>query len=119
MDPHVGDVAAMTDGRGFFDVDVKSMPVGRRYFPAQPRTITEGHDQICCQTRSDDGPVRARLLHSKSGIIRCSICFPGPSLVRLARGQLMAGWCVVSHGMRDTHTSRVMSREGVWNDGKR
>lgn len=43
MDPDVGDVAAMTDGRGFFDVDVKSMPVGRRYFPAQPRTITEGH----------------------------------------------------------------------------
>jgi hypothetical protein len=44
MDPHVDDVAAMTDRRGFFDVDVASMPIERRNFPAQPRSITEGHD---------------------------------------------------------------------------
>ncbi len=59
---------------------------------------------------------RARLLPSKSGIIPRSVRFHGLSLVRLARGQLMAGWCVVFHGMRDTHTSRVMLREGVSND---
>ena len=73
--------------------------------------MTASGSRVSIPTRS-----WARLLPSKSGIIRRSVRFHGLSLVRLARGQLMAGWCVVSHGMRDTHTSRVMSREGVWND---
>ena len=112
LSPHVDEAATMTDAAGF----LTSMSEAARSARLPPHGLSaflKGHDPASSLTRLVSTPVRARLLPSKSGIIRCSVCVPGLSL---ARGQLMAGWCVVSHGMRDRHTSRVMSREGVWND---
>lgn len=107
MSSHIDAVAAMTERCEIFDA-MSEANTWRDAIRLHGLAPSEEQDRACLSIGA--GPLRARLLPSKFGIIRCSVSVPRLSLVRLARGQLMAGWCVVSQAC-ETRTLHESCRE--------